>query len=103
MRIIKSIKLVSYGFMRKGSKVLMTLIQCSSTAEGSTSQSRREAANKVSLWICASWPTIPVTMVQAGKKKTQMLCLFLSLKSNTITQYFKLAGEEILFSSMCIR
>jgi hypothetical protein len=66
--MIMSIKLVSYGLMRSGSKVLMTLIQCSSTADGSTSQSLREAANKVSLWICASWSEIPVTMVQAGKK-----------------------------------
>lgn len=86
--------------MRNGSKVLMTLIQCSSTADGSTSQSLIEAANIVSLWICASWPTIPVTMVQAGgkenKKKTQMLCLFLSLKSNTITQYFSLIILSLL-------
>lgn len=49
IRIIKSTKLVSYGFMRNGSKVLMTLTQRSSTAEGSTSQSLTEAANKVSL------------------------------------------------------
>jgi len=53
--------------MRRSSKVLMILMQCSLIADGSISQNLREAANKVSLCICASWPAIPVTIVHAGK------------------------------------
>jgi hypothetical protein len=42
-------KLVSYGLMRRSSKVLMILMQCSLTADGSISQNLKEAANNVSL------------------------------------------------------
>jgi hypothetical protein len=64
-----SVKLVTHGLMNRGSKVAMTLMQYSSTADGSISHSLKEAANKVSLLICASWSAIPETMVHAGKIK----------------------------------